>query len=354
MTNLKTISSLVGFYTTELQNKIHTNLTLTLGDSGSESGMTDGCTGSEIKRLPHSPLERDAVRLGVAYDLVTFKSDIQAIVCDVMSVDKSYLYMYGDRELVESEIVQIKDKITRYKNSEPLAYILGYKYFWDQKLKVTQDTLIPRADTEILVETVLNDLKKLPRLATQSTHSEGECYSFNQVQDGGKNLKILDLGTGTGAIALALAGELPQAEITAVDFSVKALDVAKENAIKNDIANVEFIQSDWYAGLKSFKFDVIVSNPPYIDENDNDIDVEVKSYEPASALFADEKGLSDIEVIISQAKRFLVENGSLYIEHGYTQSASIQVIYEKYGFMDIEIIKDLNDKDRCTKARISF
>ncbi|MGQ4005268.1 peptide chain release factor N(5)-glutamine methyltransferase [Francisellaceae bacterium CB300] len=350
MTNLKTISSLVVFYTTELQSKIRTNLTLTLGDSGSESGNSGVRKELSCLTTQSSPFQSEGVCLQY------IKSDLQAIVCDVLSVDKSYLYMYGDRELVESEIVQIKDKITRYKNSEPLAYILGYKYFWDQKLKVTQDTLIPRADTEVLVEAILNGLKKLPRLATQSTpsHSEGEYDLFNQVQDDGRGLKILDLGTGTGAIALALAGELPKAEITAVDFSAKALDVAKENAINNNITNVEFIQSDWYTSLKSFKFDVIVSNPPYIDENDNDIDVGVKSYEPASALFADENGLSDIEVIISQAKRFLVENGSLYIEHGYTQSASVQGIYEKYGFMDIETIKDLNDKDRCTKARISF
>ncbi len=122
------------------------------------------------------------------------------------------------------------------------------------------------------------------------------------------------------------------AEITAVDFSEKALVVAKENAIKNDIANVEFIQSDWYRNLEGMQFDIIVSNPPYIDNYDNDIDVEVKAYEPASALFADDNGLADIEKIISQAKRFFLEKGRLYIEHGYTQSASVRAIFKKYAF----------------------
>ena len=362
MTNLKTISSLVGFYTTELQNKIRTNLTLTLGDSGSVSGNSD-----VSKKQRHSSLCDTSTpwllsRVEVLSDLEGecleyIKSDVQTIVCEVLGVDKTYLYMQSDKELDSSIIKQIDKKITRYKSGEPLAYILGYKYFWDQKLKVTQDTLIPRADTEVLVQVVLDDIEKgdsrsgsgmtsigkeLPRLATQSTPSHGEEESLV--------LRILDLGTGTGAIALALAGELPNAKVVAVDYSTEALGVAKENATSNGISNVEFVQSDWYKNLDGRKFDIIVSNPPYIDSGDNDTDAEVKAYEPSSALFAKDNGLADIEIIISQAKGFLIENGGLYIEHGYTQSASVQEIFKKYGFVGIETIQDLNGKDRCTRA----
>ncbi|MFT4694198.1 MAG: release factor glutamine methyltransferase [Francisella sp.] len=345
MTNLKTISSLVGFYTTELQNKIHTNLTLTLENSGSVS-VNSGVNKEHSCLTTQFPSSQSDEKC-----LQYIKSDIQAIVCDMLGVDKSYLYMYGDRELVESEIGQINEKIIRYRNGEPLAYILGYKYFWDQKLRVTQDTLIPRADTEVLVETIL---ESIGNNKDQYLRDSGSGSGNSDVLKEKDTLKILDLGTGTGAIALALAGELQDAEITAVDFSVKALVVAKENAVSNNIANVRFIQSDWYEALDGMKFDIIVSNPPYIDNSDSDIDAEVKAYEPTSALFADDNGLSDIAKIISQAQNFLVENGSVYIEHGYTQSTSVHAIFKKYGFVDVETIKDFNGRDRCTKANKVF
>lgn len=285
MTNQKTISSLVNFYTAKLAN-------------------------------PH-------------YQHV--KSDIQTIVCSVLGVDKTYLYMYGDRELEKNLIGQIDAKVTRYSKAEPLAYIVGYKYFWHQKLKVTPDTLIPRADTEVLVQSVLDD-----------------------ILNPNNSWRILDLGTGTGAIALALAGELHNAKVVAVDFALKALEVAKHNAIANNINNVEFIQSDWYQNLVDRKFDIIVANPPYIDKADSDIDTAVKAYEPASALFAGDDGLADIEKIVSQAANFLATKGRLYIEHGYTQAASVQSILAKYGFIGAETIQDLNGKDRCTKVTATF
>lgn len=256
-----------------------------------------------------------------------FKNDIQALVCEELGVDKTYLYLNADSSLTDNNLENLRSKTYRLQKGEPLAYILGYKYFWDQKLSVTQDTLIPRADTEVLIETVLGEIK----------HRK-------------ENLKILDLGTGSGAIALALAGELPSSMVVAVDYSDKALEVAKQNAVDNSITNVKFIQSDWYKSLQGFKFDLIVSNPPYIDNDDNDLDYNVKSYEPARALFARDNGLADIEIIVSQARQYLNKNGGMYIEHGYTQAEVVSRIYSKYGFGAIETIKDLNNKDRCTKA----
>ena len=350
MTNLKTISSLVSFYTVGLQKHKSTINFKQLDSHFHEDGnhhKPTACNKRDfqlrLRMTSISDLEEESLQY--------IKNDVQAIVCEVLDVDKTYLYMHSDRKLEAIHLIEIDNKITRYRRGEPLAHILGYKYFWNQKLKVTADTLIPRADTEVLVQTVLDDIfranycykgKGLPSLTAQliPSYDRGE----------GVELSILDLGTGTGAIALALAGELPNTKIVAVDYCVKALEVASENAISNSISNVEFLQSHWYKNLEGRKFDVIVSNPPYIDRDDNDIDAEVKVHEPASALFADNSGLADIEVIISQAEAFLIKNGSLYIEHGYNQSREVQEIFAKYGFESTETIRDLNSKDRCTRA----
>ena len=260
-------------------------------------------------------------------ELFVLKSDIQTIVCDALDVDRTYLYLNSDKVLEDDFVKKINTKIHRYFDGEPIAYILGYKYFWDQKLFVTQDTLIPRADTETLIEAVLND-----------------------ISNKNSKLNILDLGTGTGAIALALASELSNSHVVAVDFSRKALDVAKKNAKENKIFNVEFIQSDWYQNLDNKKFDIIVSNPPYIDFYDEDITQEVKKYEPQSALFSQDNGLADIKTIISQSHLYLNEHGHIYIEHGLNQANDVAIIFKSNEFIKVQTIKDLNEKDRCTHA----
>ncbi|AIT09379.1 SAM-dependent methyltransferase [Candidatus Francisella endociliophora] len=269
----------------------------------------------------------DSYKIKLTDDITTLKYDIQTIICDVLDVNKTYLYLNSDKQLANDEFEQINLRVSRLIRGEPLAYILGYKYFWDQKLLVTQDTLIPRADTEVLVESVLDN-----------------------IENKSAKLKILDLGTGAGAIALALAGELPNSDVIAVDFSKKALEVARRNAKENNITNIKFMQSDWYQSLESEEFDIIVSNPPYIDFSDSDIDVEVTKYEPSTALFAKNNGLADIEIIISQAQNFLKDRGQIYIEHGYAQARAIQEIFKNHGFKYIQTVKDLNSKDRCTQA----
>lgn len=257
------------------------------------------------------------------------KADLQSIICDVLNVDRAYLYLYGDKALTDIQIEEVEKKISRYRQSEPLAYILGYKYFWKQKIFVNQHTLIPRADTETLIEAVLNDYP-----------------NKNEALD------ILDLGTGSGAIAIALAAEYPNSNVVAVDFSKEALKQSEMNANQNNVDNIKFIESDWYENLAKYKFDIIVSNPPYIDIEDSEIDDEVKKYEPHSALFANDGGLADIELIISKAQDFLKNShGKLYIEHGYTQSEVIYKLFANYGFLDIRVIKDLNGRDRISVAR---
>ncbi|AJI44970.1 peptide chain release factor N(5)-glutamine methyltransferase [Francisella tularensis] len=264
------------------------------------------------------------------FDIST-KHDLQMIICDVLGVDKAYLYINSDKQLDKNTLKKIDEKILRLLAGEPLAYILGYKYFWNQKLYVTKDTLIPRADTETVVATVLDD-----------------------IQNKDAQLKILDLGTGTGAIALALAAELANSQVVAVDLYQQSLDVAKKNAQANNITNVKFIQSSWYTNLDTDKFDIIVSNPPYIDLADTNIDQSVKDYEPARALFAADNGLADIRIIISQAKDFLNLGGFIYIEHGFTQADAVTALFSQYNFTHIKTVKDLNNNDRCTKAQLGY
>lgn len=262
---------------------------------------------------------------------ISTKHDLQMIICDVLDVDKTYLYINSDKRLDKNTLKEIDEKILRLLAGEPLAYILGYKYFWNQKLYVTKDTLIPRADTEVLVSTVLDD-----------------------IVDKNAKLKILDLGTGTGAIGLALAAELVNSQVVAVDLYQRSLDVAKNNAQANNITNVKFIQSSWYTSLDTGKFDIIVSNPPYIDLADTNIEQSVKEYEPARALFAADNGLADIKEIISQAKNFLNPGGLVYIEHGFTQADAVTALFSQYNFTDIKTVKDLNNNDRCTKAQLDY
>ncbi|QIV95564.1 [protein release factor]-glutamine N5-methyltransferase [Allofrancisella inopinata] len=272
-------------------------------------------------------------------DTATARSDIQTIVCEVLGVDKTYLYMCPEQTLGDQQAKEIEQKISRLSQGEPLAYILGYKYFWKQKLFVTKDTLIPRADTEVLIETILNDINKTVVPDTDPVSLDYKSYV---------KLKILDLGTGTGAIALALANELSNSQIIAVDFSEKALEVAQINAVANGIDNVKFIKSNWYQALGLEKFDIIVSNPPYIDHDDSNIDFEVKAYEPKSALFAGDEGLADIKIIVTQASKFLVPGGRIYLEHGFSQAEEVARVLQENNFSGIQTIKDLNNKDRCT------
>ena len=256
------------------------------------------------------------------------KIDASSIICDVLNVNNNYLFLNYDKEITEEQFQNIEEKVKLFLQGKPLAYILGYQYFWNQKLLVNENTLIPRSDTEILIESVLNN---------------------NPNQN--SKLKILDLGTGTGAIGLALASEFKNAIVTAVDISEKALEIAKQNAKLNNISNIEFKKSNWFNDIcENNQFDIIVSNPPYIDKNDSFIDDNVKFYEPHLALFSDENGLKDICNIIKNSCKYLKSNGQLYIEHGFLQKQSIYNIFSENKYRNIFTYKDLNNKDRCTKA----
>ena len=228
------------------------------------------------------------------------KLDAQVLLSFVLDKPTSYLLAWPEK-LVSAEIVErFIELVERRLQGEPIAYIVGEREFWSLPLKVSPATLIPRPDTEVLVELVLDHYS-----VKSSAHS---------------NLRCLDLGTGTGAIALALASEQPNWRVEAIDFNPDAVLLAQSNAKNLAIANVEIYQSDWFSAVNSAKvFDVIVSNPPYIDQDDPHLSQGDVVFEPNSALVAADNGLADIRHIATQAKSYLIAGGRLYIEHGYQQ-----------------------------------
>lgn len=253
--------------------------------------------------------------------------DAELLLCHTLDVNRSYLFTWPEKELTTHQYEQFQQLIEQRLTHQPIAYILENKEFWGLDLQVSSDTLIPRADTETLIEATLA-LKPA---------------NINQC-------KVLDLGTGTGAIALALKHEWPNSEITAVDFSLGALEVAKQNAINNQL-NVNFLHSNWFSALTAKDFDIIVSNPPYIEENDQHIFQGDVQFEPRSALTSGQDGLDDIRLIIDQAWSFLKSDGWLVIEHGYNQAQVMQQLFSDKGYQHYQLHKDLAGNPRISLAQ---
>ena len=252
--------------------------------------------------------------------------DAEVLLADLLQVSRSYLFTFPERELTVAEITDFEKRIEQRQKNIPIAYIIGHKEFWSLDLIVTRDTLIPRPETELLVECVLQQIA-------------------------GPKKKVADLGTGSGAIALALAHERPSWEIHATDASFEALEIAKLNAARLKISNIIFHQGSWFAAF-SFdeKFDVIVSNPPYIAPDDPHL--ESLNDEPRSALTADENGLKELRHIIIHAKNYLQPGGHLLLEHGFMQANEIRNIFANIGYSDINTYQDLAGLDRVTGGRI--
>lgn len=240
-----------------------------------------------------------------------------------------------DYQLTDSELAQFNAGVVKMQQGIPLAYLTGQQEFWSLSFNVNEHTLIPRPDTEVLVEQVLNWI---------NDHST--CLS---------NKRLLDLGTGSGCIAISLAHELKHAnwQVVAVDLSSEALKVAQHNAVSNNVADVEFVQSSWYQALPICdepQFDIIVSNPPYIDETDEHL-AHLKA-EPISALSAPNQGLADIEHIVQQATKYLRTGGLLAIEHGYDQGDAVRQLFLNSNFESVDTAKDYGGNDRVTLGQV--
>lgn len=247
--------------------------------------------------------------------------EVRLMLCKVLDCRSSYLFTYPERVLSSAELSLLNNMLGRRLSGEPLAYIFGSWHFYGLALAVSPCTLIPRSDTEILVEQVLS----LPL--------SSDCA-------------VLDLGTGTGAIALALAANRPEWQITAVDLHNDAVTLAKHNAHQLGLDRVTLLQSSWFSALAGQLFDVIVGNPPYIDPSDPHLDT--LTFEPLSALVAPDAGLADLRHIISHAPRYLRANGWLWLEHGYNQADDVSVMLREHGFQCVQSVQDYGQQWRIT------
>jgi release factor glutamine methyltransferase len=252
------------------------------------------------------------------------KLEAQLLLKNLLNVNRAWLISHQN-DVLEANINEAyRVLINRRLNGEPIAYILGTREFYGLNLKVTPATLIPRPDTETLVDVAL---AKIPLQ---------------------KNLNICDLGTGSGAIALAIAKHRPQAFVLALDASQATLDIAIDNAKNLAIANAKFILSDWFNALKNEKFDIIVSNPPYIEVDDAHLSQGDLRFEPIAALASGQDGLDDIRRIINQAPQHLNPHCWLLLEHGYNQAEKVAALLKQAGFVQISHVQDLSGTDRVT------
>jgi len=251
------------------------------------------------------------------------KLDAQVLLLNILQKPRSYLFTWPEKQLTDQQYQAFQHACERRLQGEPVSHITGCREFWSLQLEVNPTTLIPRPDTETLVELAL------------------EC-------EVPKNAEVLDLGTGTGAIALALGSEMPTWDITAVDRIDDAVALAKRNQQRLAINNVTVEQSNWFSALKNKKFDLIVTNPPYIEHDDVHLYQGDVRFEPLSALVADDAGMADIKQIITQSRDYLHASGYLLIEHGFEQSAAVRHIFNQMAFINVSTVKDLGNNDRVT------
>lgn len=276
---------------------------------------------AETLRL-HGKRLQDALDL----DASTARIEVQCLLQAVLGVNRAYLITYPERILNDYEHARYAALFERRLRGEPIAYLLGMREFFGLDFKVTPDTLIPRPDTELLVE-----------LALQHIPQRGA---------------VLDMGTGSGAIALSIAHQRPDAAVVAVDASTAALEVASENTRRLGLKNVRLLHSDWFARLAGERFDLIVSNPPYIEANDVHLGQGDVRFEPLSALASGQDGMDDIRRISAGAGEYLRSGGWLMLEHGYDQAERVRRLLQGNGFLDVSSARDLAGIERVTFAHI--
>lgn len=257
-----------------------------------------------------------------AADVLGERLEAELLLLHVLGKPRSWLIAHADDELDEAQIKAFDTLVQRRRDGEPVAYITGHRGFWTLSLEVTPATLIPRPETELLVELALARMTAAARVA--------------------------DLGTGSGAIALAIARECPTASVVATDASADALTVAARNATKHGIENVRFAHGNWLAALADQRFELIVSNPPYIEANDPHLAQGDLRFEPSAALAAGADGLDDIRQIVAQSRDHLEPGGSLLMEHGWHQGPAVREVLSAAGYRDVFTEQDLEQRDRVS------
>lgn len=262
-------------------------------------------------------------------DSPTPRLDAELLLAQALGKSRGYLHTWPERELEASQHERYQAALARRRTGEPVAYILGRQGFWSLDLDVASHTLIPRPDTELLVETALALLPATP-------------------------LHVLDLGTGTGAIALALACERPAWQVIGVDRVAEAVALAQGNGIRLQMANARFAESCWFSALAGQRFQLIVSNPPYIAAADPHLSQGDVRFEPSSALVAGIDGLDDIRLIIEQAPEHLLAGGWLLLEHGFDQAEAVRELLVQRGFATVESRRDLGGHQRISLGQWSL
>lgn len=252
--------------------------------------------------------------------------DAEVLLLDVLNKTRSYLRSWPEQELTPEQHAAYQALISNRKSGQPIAYLTGKREFWSRDFNVTPDVLIPRPETELLIEL---SLAILP--TNQSS-------------------RILDLGTGSGIIAVTLATERPGAHVSATDISPKAFRVAVENAKQHRVENIQFFLSNWFDNLPQGEFDLIVSNPPYIAEDDEHLQQGDLRFEPKTALISSERGLKDIRIIVESSFKCLVPGGCLMVEHGYNQQKEILNLFHSFGYKNIKSHTDLSGQPRVTSG----
>jgi release factor glutamine methyltransferase len=256
------------------------------------------------------------------------RADAEILLAAALGRSRSWLYAHADADLDQAQREAFEHLLARRRRGEPVAQILGVREFWSLSWTVTQDTLIPRPETELLVELVL---QRLPHDSTE---------------------RVLDLGTGSGAIALALAHERTLAQITAIDSDARTLAVARKNAARLHLERVNFLLGNWFSPVRGERYRLIVSNPPYIAEDDPHLALGDLRFEPRAALVSGVDGLDAIRTIASQAPEHLHKGGHLLLEHGFEQGAAVRELLLAAGFVGVASHRDLEGRERVSAGAL--
>ncbi len=279
----------------------------------------------------HELIQNSTIKESDSCDSLLSVFERERLLCEVIEVDRAWLRTHPEYILSSKQKRQYLEFEARRECGEPISYIIGRQGFWTLELKVNENVLIPRPESELIIELAL----ELPLK---------------------ENSSVLDLGTGSGALALALASEKPKWDIIGTDISDISIQIAEANRNEIELDNVIFIKSNWFDDLpkdskSTKKYDLVVSNPPYLDKSDSHLNEGDLRFEPKNALIASDAGLADIREIIYSSIDFLSLNGWLMVEHGFEQGGSVRRFFQATNFVDFRTVRDLNNLERVTLGR---
>ncbi len=255
--------------------------------------------------------------------------DAEVLLCHCLHKNRSFIRAWPEHQLTDQQAAEFLTLIAERQQGVPIAYLTGEREFWSRLFKVNPDVLIPRPDSELLIELSLDLLP-----TTQAS-------------------KIIDLGTGSGILGITLAAERPGSQVIACDLSPAALNTAQDNAQQLQIDNVRFLASNWFSAITDRDFDLVISNPPYIDQHDPHLQQGDVRFEPDSALISAENGLQDIRLLADQARQHLKPDGYLLIEHGYDQQTAVQALFKRFNYQQITTHRDYAGNPRVTSGQWS-